>query len=178
MRGFYAEATWEKNICVVPHSLHQKCTESRRHHGFGGIDAEVAEALELVVREGRCAANARLELPVGDDLEGVRVQVLEKVAAFLRILARKRRSYSRTSQSTACSAETQCSVAFGRRPSGASPPRVAGSYVARSSTMFPAASFTTYVQVMKYAERSRTSRPGARRKNFFGGSSMKSSRSM
>jgi len=34
------------------------------------------------------------------------------------------------------------------------------------------------LQVMKYADRNRTSRPGARRKNFFGGSSMKSSRSM
>ena len=31
---------------------------------------------------------------------------------------------------------------------------------------------------MKYAQRSRTSLPGDRRKNFFGGSSMKSSRSM
>src|ERR1700738_2917103 len=36
----------------------------------------------------------------------------------------------------------------------------------------------TSVHVTKYAHRSRTSRPGARRKNFFGGSSLKSSRSM
>ncbi len=44
--------------------------------------------------------------------------------------------------------------------------------------MVPSAAFTTSVQVMKYAPRRRTSFPGARRKNFFGGSSMKSSRSM
>ena len=39
----------------------------------------------------------------------------------------KRWSYRRTSAGTACAADTQWSVAFGRRPSGASPPRVAGS---------------------------------------------------
>ena len=87
-------------------------------------------------------------------------------------------SYNRTSAGTACSADTQWSVAFGRRPSGALPPRVAGSYLHRSSTTRPAASLTTSVQVTKYADRSRTSRPGARRKNFGGGSSMKSSRSI
>ena len=57
-------------------------------------------------------------------------------------------------------------------------PRVAGSYVQRNSTISPVAgSFTTPVHLMKYAHRRRTSRPGARRKNFFGGSSRKSSRS-
>jgi hypothetical protein len=44
--------------------------------------------------------------------------------------------------------------------------------------MCPDASFTTSVQVTKYALRSRTSRPGESRKNFFAGVSMKSSRSM
>ena len=53
-----------------------------------------------------------------------------------------------------------------------------GRSVQRSSTTLPSASLTTSLQVTKYAERSRTSRPGARRKNFFGGSSMKSSRSI
>jgi len=46
-------------------------------------------------------------------------------------------------------ADTQCRVAFGERPSGALPPRVAGSYVQRSSTISPASFFTTPVQVMK-----------------------------
>ncbi len=55
---------------------------------------------------------------------------------------------------------------------------MAGSCVQRSSTIWPAASLTTSVHVTKYAERSRTSRPGARRKNFRTGSSMKSSRSI
>src|SRR5439155_5781001 len=89
----------------------------------------------------------------------------------------KRRSYSRTSAGTACAADTQCSVAFTRRPSGASPPHVAGSYVQRSSAISPDASLTTTVHVMKYAHLRRTSLPGDSRKNFFGGSSRKSSRS-
>ena len=37
------------------------------------------------------------------------------------------RSYRRTSTGTACCVDTQCNVAFTRRPSGASPPRVPGS---------------------------------------------------
>ena len=52
-------------------------------------------------------------------------------------------SYSRTSQSSACAADTQWIVPCTRRPSGASPPRVAGSYVQRSSVTSPLASFTT-----------------------------------
>ena len=52
---------------------------------------------------------------------------------------------------TACGAETQWIVPFTLRPSGALPPRVAGSYVQRSSVTLPAASFTTSVHVMKYA---------------------------
>ncbi len=50
--------------------------------------------------------------------------------------------------------------------------------MAWTSVTSPAASFTTAVQVTRYPYRSRTSRPGASRKNFFGGSSMKSSRSI
>ena len=38
-----------------------------------------------------------------------------------------------------CAAGSQCIVAFTLRPSGALPPRVAGSYVQRSSTTSPAA---------------------------------------
>ena len=47
-------------------------------------------------------------------------------------------SYSRTSAVAACAADTQWIVPFTLRPSGALPPRVAGSYVQRSSTTSPA----------------------------------------
>ena len=58
-------------------------------------------------------------------------------------------SYRRTSASGACWAETQWMVPRTLRPSGACPPRVSGSYVHRSSTTSPAASFMTPVHVMK-----------------------------
>src|SRR4029453_12349205 len=69
-------------------------------------------------------------------------------------------SYSRTSTSRACRADTQWMVPCTLGPSGASPPRVAGSYVQRSSTTLPDASLMTSVQVMKYPYRSQISLPG------------------
>src|SRR5688572_8654453 len=66
-------------------------------------------------------------------------------------------SYSRTSASTARSALTQWIVPFTFRPSGGEfPPFVCGSYVARTSTTFPSASFTTSVHRTQYAYRRRT----------------------
>src|ERR1019366_1374311 len=49
----------------------------------------------------------------------------------------------RTSASIACAAETQWIVDFTLRPSGALPPRVAGSYVQCTSTTPPLSFFTT-----------------------------------
>jgi hypothetical protein len=57
----------------------------------------------------------------------------------------KRRSYRRTVTGTAWAALTQCRVAFTLRPSGLSPPRVAGSQVQRRAVISPAASFSTDV---------------------------------
>ncbi len=78
----------------------------------------------------------------------------------------------------ACAAETQCEVPLTRRPSGASPPREAGSQVQCSSTISPAGFLTTLTHLMRQAQRSRISAPGERRNHFLGGTSQKSSRSM
>ena len=69
-------------------------------------------------------------------------------------------------------------VPFTFLPSGALPPRVSGSYEHRNSTISPSSSLITALHVTKNAYRNRTSLPGARRKNFFEGSSMKSSSSI
>ena len=58
------------------------------------------------------------------------------------------------------------------------PLRVSGSYVHWISVIFPSPSLTTPVHLIMYAPLSLTSASGARRKNFFGGFSMKSSLSM
>ena len=66
-------------------------------------------------------------------------------------------------------------VPFTFLPSGALPPLVSGSYEHLSSTRFPPLSFIKSLHVIKKAYLNLTSLPGARRKNLFGGSSMKSS---
>jgi hypothetical protein len=104
------------------------------------IDAEVPETFELpaLARFGGC--ERWLKHTFGAHDERVPVEVREPI--FSRATSSgsffvKSRSYNRTSPATACAAETQWSVAFGLRPSGESPPRVAGSYVQRSSTTSP-----------------------------------------
>src|SRR5438874_8078935 len=52
-----------------------------------GVDAEVAEALELVAGHRGGVADARLELGVLDHFERMRIEVVEEVAALLRQLA-------------------------------------------------------------------------------------------
>ena len=70
-----------------------------------GVDAEVAEALELEAAAGLGAGEARLDLAAGQHLQRVGIQAgLEVLGLASRpLLDRlKRWSYSRTSASTAC----------------------------------------------------------------------------
>ena len=84
--------------------------------------------LELKARARRGVRQARLELAAGQHLQRLRVQVgLPVVLVGVGVGRGEQVSYSRTSASTAWAADTQWIVPFTLRPSGASPPRVAGS---------------------------------------------------
>ena len=130
-----------------------------------GVDAEVAEALELEALLRLRVCERRTQQPPRTSSE------LWLMLAFQSWPSStspgsglvSSRSYRRTSAGTAWAAESQCIVACTLRPSSAAPPRVAGSYAQRTSTTLPATSFTTEVQRTKYADRKRTSLPGERR---------------
>ena len=76
---------WSADLRPRVAQRHRAVEDERAWRGIG-VDAEVAEALELIARAGRGVREARLDLGAALHFERVRVQVVEEVVGRRRDL--------------------------------------------------------------------------------------------